>query len=341
MGYYFDSTGAGHYLDPVTRAFAHVGEAPTSSKIWALGVQGAREFLEEAQKHVPASDVVTEEFEIPGRVTGNVKVVLYKPAGATGNLPAVVYLHGGGWILGSPNTHDRLLRDLTRESGLAFFFVSYTPVPEKVYPAQVEEAWIAVKWLGMHGAEKGLEASKIAIAGDSAGGQLAIATCALVAERGGPKIVYQVLFYPVTDTSQESDTYKAFKTNPGLEPDTLRWMVGAFLPSHNDRLGHLASPLLSSQEQLKRLPPTLVITADIDPLRSEGEAFGARLLEAGVETAMFRALGTLHDFVMLNGLANATSRASIELAALKLRRALGGAAGAGACGAEPQQNAVD
>ena len=156
-------------------------------------------------------------------------------------------------------------------------------------------------------------------------GQLAIATCALVAERGGPKIVYQALFYPVTDTSKESDTYKAFERNPGLESETLRWMIGAFLPSHDDRLGNLASPLLSSREQLKQLPPTLIITADVDPLRSEGEAFGARLLEAGVETATFRASGTLHDFAMLNGLANAASNASIELAALKLKKALCGA----------------
>jgi acetyl esterase len=156
-------------------------------------------------------------------------------------------------------------------------------------------------------------------------GQLAVATCALVAERGGPKIVYQALFYPVTDTSRESDTYKAFETNPGLESETLRWMVGAFLPNHNDRLGNLASPLLSREEQLEQLPPTLIITADVDPLRSEGETFGARLREAGVETAMFRALGTLHDFVMLNGMANATSNASIELAALKLKKALAAA----------------
>jgi|SRR5579862_6734211 len=156
-------------------------------------------------------------------------------------------------------------------------------------------------------------------------GQLAVATCALVAKRGGPKIVYQALFYPVTDTSRESDTYEAFEANPGLESETLRWMVRAFLPNHADRLENLASPLLSSRGQLKQLPPTLIITADVDPLRSEGEAFGAKLREAGVEAAMFRALGTLHDFVMLNGMANATSNASIELAALRLKRALGGA----------------
>ena len=100
MNYYTDSTGAGHYLDPITRAFAHVGEAPSGPEIWALGVRGAREFLEEAQKHDPATDVITEEFEIPGGPTGNVKIVLYKPANASGELPVVVYLHGGGWILG-------------------------------------------------------------------------------------------------------------------------------------------------------------------------------------------------------------------------------------------------
>jgi acetyl esterase len=100
MDSYIDSTGVGHYLDPVTRAFAHVGEAPTGPKIWALGVEGAREFLEEAQKHVPATDVVTEQFEIPGGALGSVKIVLYKPANAVRELPVVVYLHGGGWILG-------------------------------------------------------------------------------------------------------------------------------------------------------------------------------------------------------------------------------------------------
>jgi len=312
------------YLDPINQGFADAGAKASGPKLYDLSYVDAREFLEKVQAHDPAPDVVTEEFDVPDGPTSKVKTVIYKRAGVTDALlPAVFYTHGGGWILGSPKTHDRLVRDLVRETGLAFVFIYYTPAPDAQFPVQFEEAYAVIEYIGKHGAEKGLKTDRFGIAGDSVGSHMAIAMCSLAAERSGPKIVYQVLFYPVTDMSRESETFKTYKDGPYLEAATLRWMYDACVPNHDDRIKYLASPLLSTKEQLEAHPPTLVIVAGVDPLQAEGEAYGHALQEAGVPTAIFRADGVIHDFVMLNGPATSpTAIASIELAALKLKKAL-------------------
>ncbi|KAI9803474.1 MAG: hypothetical protein M1825_001817 [Sarcosagium campestre] len=322
------------FLDPINQEFANILAKSTGPKLHQLSYKEARDVLEGLQRHEPADDVTSEDFDIPTGPLGSVHVLLYKPVKSEGKLRTFFYIHGGGWILGrqdgkrriqrnSPNTHDRLIRDLVRETGLACVFVYYSPAPEQKYPVQIEESYAAVKYIAEHFHEKGLDVSKFAIAGDSVGGQLAVAVSALAAERSGPKIVYQVLFYPVTNIAEESETYEKFKDGPYLLRETMRWMITAFAPDSNDRLGHLASPLLSSKEQLARLPPTLIVVANEDPLRGEGEAFAHALQEAGVETAIFRAIGQVHDFVMLNNLAkSATARTTIELAGLKLKKAL-------------------
>ncbi|KAI9758663.1 MAG: hypothetical protein M4579_002911 [Chaenotheca gracillima] len=318
------------YLDPTNQAVVNAGAKAGGPKLYELSFVEAREALEGAQKHTPATDIVTEEISVtvdvaPGKKS-TVKTIIYKPAkGIVGESAGTVFFfHGGGWILGSPKTHDRLVRDLVRESGLPIVFPYYTPAPDAQYPIQFEENYGVLKHVVEHGAEHGLNTGKIAFVGDSVGGNMAIAMSALTAERHGPRPVFQVLFYPVTDTLREFDTYKEFKHGPGLELATLMWMVHAFLPVSDDRAGHIASPLLSHTEQLVRQPPTLLITAGVDPLRTQGEEFAHALQQVGVPTAVFRADGQVHDFVMLNAVAtNPTAVATIELAALKLRKALG------------------
>jgi acetyl esterase len=216
-----------------------------------------------------------------------------------------------------------LVRDLVRESGLAFVFPYYTPAPEAQYPVQFEQIYTAYSWIAANGSTHGLKTDKFATIGDSVGGHAAIALAFLAAQRGGPKLAYQVLLYPVTDISHESSTYKEFVHGPYLEAETLRWMINAFSPNRNERIDILLSPLNAGKEELKKLPATLVVVAAVDPLRGEGIEFARKLQEAGVECALFRAEGTVHDFAMLNALdASATTHATIELAALKLKKAL-------------------
>lgn len=234
---------------------------------------------------------------------------------------------GGGWILGSPNTHRRLVLDLMESTGAAVFFVNYTRAPEAQFPVQDEQSFAAVSWLhaGDNAAKLGLDHQRTAFAGDSAGGQLAAAVNLMSIQKGRKHLLprFQVLFYPVTDLAVESCTYTTFAQGPGLAAATLRWMANAFVPRREDRRSILASPLLASEKLLAQFPETLVIVAEVDPLRDEGEAFARRLSASGVSTTAMRALGTVHDFVLLNALANTpAARLAIEVAGSGIRKAL-------------------
>ncbi|KZF25950.1 Alpha/beta hydrolase fold-3 [Xylona heveae TC161] len=223
----------------------------------------------------------------------------------------------------SPNTHDNLVRDLVRESGCAIAFPYYTPGPEAQFPVQFEEAYATIAYIVANSSTLGVKADKTVFLGDSVGGHMTLAMSNLVAERGGPKVAYQVLFYPVSDLSRESDTYKSFENGPYLTRKTMLWMKDAFVPKGSDVQHYLLSPILMSKAQAARQPPSLIIVAGVDPLRGEGENFGHELQKAGVETAIFRADGQVHDFAMLEATRKSpTAVATVELAALKVRKAL-------------------
>jgi acetyl esterase len=259
--------------------------------------------------------------------TGQTSVTIYRPKGAKGSLPVVMYYHGGGWVLGSKNTHDRLLRDLVNGTNAAFVFVNYTPSPEAQFPVPIEQAYAATKYVAEHGDELGFDTSRLAIAGDSVCGNMVAVIAQLAKERKGPAIRYQAMFYPVTDSSLSQESYKEFADGPWLTAAAMNWFWDAYAPNKADRKKTMAAPLAATTEQLKGLPPALVIVDENDILRDEGEEYARKLLLAGVDTTSVRVLATHHDFAMLNALAGtAAAKVAIELASEKLAQILGSAA---------------
>jgi acetyl esterase len=311
-------------LEPKTQAFIDALNAQGGKPLYELSYADARKILEDAQA-APVTKLPAdiEDRVLPVGPTGETSVRIYRPQGAKGSLPVVMYFHGGGWMLGSKNTHDRLLRDLTNQTNAAFVFVNYTPSPEAQFPVPIEQDYAATKYVAEHGKELGLDASRLAVAGDSVGGNMVAVVTQLAKERQGPAIRYQVLFYPVTDASLSQKSYEEFADGPWLTTAAMKWFWDAYAPNREDRKKTTASPLSATAEQLKGLPPALVIVDENDILRDEGEAYARKLIQAGVEVSAVRVMATFHDFVLLNALAGTpASKLAIQLASQKLAEAL-------------------
>jgi acetyl esterase/lipase len=309
-----------YILEPKTQAFIDALSVSGAKPIHELSYEEARKVLENAQAgHVTALPADVEEKVLPVGPTGQVAVRIYRPKGAKGPLPVVMYFHGGGWVLGSKHTHDRLLRDLVTGAHAAFVFVNYTPSPEAQFPVAIEQDYAATKYIAEHGKDFGFDTSRLAVAGDSVGGNMVAVVTQLAKERKGPAIRYQVLFYPVTDASLSQESYEEFANGPWLTRAAMEWFWDAYAPNKEDRKKVTASPLSATAERLKGLPPALVIVDENDVLRDEGEAYARKLMQAGVEVTAVRFLATHHDFVMLNALAGTpASKAAIQLASEKL-----------------------
>ena len=314
-------------LEPVTQAFVDALAAQGGKPLYELSYADARKLLEDAQAiNVTKLPADVEEKVLPVGPGGQVSVRIYRPKGAKGPLPVVMYFHGGGWILGSKNTHDRLLRDLVNGTGAAFVFVNYTPSPEAQFPVPIEQDYAATKYIAEHGDEFGFDTSRLAVAGDSVGGNMVAVVTQLAKERKGPAIRYQVLFYPVTDSSMSQKSYEEFANGPWLTKRAMEWFWDAYAPNKDDRKKTTAAPLSASSEQLKGLPPALIMVDENDILRDEGEAYARKLIQAGVEVTAIRVLATHHDFALLNALANTpATRAAVQWASQKLSQALGSA----------------
>ncbi|MCS5711984.1 alpha/beta hydrolase fold domain-containing protein [Candidatus Berkiella aquae] len=299
--------GVKEFVDTINKA----GGKP----IYTLTPVEARKVLTDLQasaKDIAPAQIETKTIEADGK---KIPLHIIRPENAKHALPVVMYFHGGGWILGDFKTHERFLRELTNASNAAIVFVDYSPAPEAKYPTQIEEAYAATKWVAEHGKSLNLDANKIAVAGDSVGGNMAAAVTLLAKEKKTPKIGFQVLFYPVTDANLDTESYKTFENGPWLTKKAMEWFWDAYLPNKADGKKITASPLQASIEELKGLPPALIITDQNDVLRDEGEAYANKLMQAGVPVVATRYLGTIHDFVMLNALENSpTARAAISQA---------------------------
>jgi len=316
-------------LEPKTQAFVDALAAQGGKPIYELSYADARKVLEDAQVSARVTKLPSEVEDkvFPVGPNGQTSVTIYRPKGSQGSLPVVMYYHGGGWVLGSKNTHDRLLRDLVNGTNAAFVFVNYTPSPEAQFPVPIEQAFEATKYVAEHGDELGFDTTRLAVAGDSVGGNMAAVVTQLAKERKGPTIRYQVLLYPVTDASLSQESYKEFANGPWLTTAAMKWFWDAYAPNKADRKKPMASPLAATMEQLKGLPPALVIVDEYDVLRDEGEEYARKLIQAGVETTTVRVLATHHDFAMLNALAGtAAAKVAIELVSEKLAQTLGSAA---------------
>jgi len=290
-------------LEPDIQAFLDALAANGGPQIYELSIKDARGVLSGAQAGKVtklAADI--EDRTIPGGPKGDVSLRIVRPKGKTGALPVVMYFHGGGWVLGDQDTHDRLVRELAHGAEAAVVFVNFTPSPEAHYPVAVEEAYAATQWIAANGASLQLDGARLAVAGDSVGANMAAAVTLLAKERGGPKIVGQVLFYPVTDANFDTGSYQQFAEGYFLSREAMKWFWNHYAPDVAARAQITASPLRATVEQLRGLPPALVITAECDVLRDEGEAYARKLIAAGVRVTATRYLGTIHDFVMLNAI---------------------------------------
>ncbi len=308
------------YLEKTAENFIKELSAGKGPPLYTLSPADARAVLERLQSEpVEKLEVAIEDKKIPGPVH-EISLRIFRPQG-TKKLMPIVYFHGGGWILGSMNTHDRLARELAVGGNAAVVFVNFSRSPEAKFPIPLEEAYAATKYIAEHGKELNLDTSRLVVAGDSAGGNLAIGVTLLAKERHGPKIDFQALFYPVTSGAMNSASYDEFAQGPWLTKKAMHWFWNAYEPDDASRKKPLLSPLYASLDQLQGLPPALIITDENDVLRDEGEAYAHRLMEAEVEVTAVRFLGTFHDFMMLNRLAKTpATRGAIELATTYFRK---------------------
>ncbi|UVE69866.1 alpha/beta hydrolase [Burkholderia pyrrocinia] len=307
--------------DTATVAFLDALNSATGPAIETLTPTEAREVLAGAQRSVPVDvsgiDIMRRTIEQDGLV---VSLVVVKPQDSRGVLPAFMFFHGGGWILGDYPTHERLVRDLVVESGSAAVFVEYTPSPEARYPVAINEAYAATKWVAAHGAEIGVDGARLAVVGNSVGGNMAAAVTQMAKDRQGPAIRFQGLMWPVTDHAVDNASYDAFANGYFLSRDMMKWFWNAYTIDEGDRNERYASPLRASLDELKGLPPALIQTAQFDVLRDEGEAYGYRLDQAGNDVTTTQYKGTIHDFGLLNALAaDAPTRAAMQQMATALK----------------------
>lgn len=311
-------------LEPVTREFLEKVNKQGGTPIYQLSPKEARKVLSNLQAaHVAKLPADIDDLDIPVGPEGQVSIRIIRPKGNKEILPVVLYFHGGGWVLGDKDTHDRLVREIANGANAAVVFVNFTPSPEAKYPTPIEEAYAATKYVSENGKNFNLDGSRLAVAGDSVGGNMAAAVLLLAKERGGPKINYQVLFYPVTDANFDTQSYQQYATGIWLTREAMKWFWDNYLPDEETRKKPTASPLQASVDQLRGQPPALVITDENDVLRDEGEAYAHKLIQAGVNVTAVRYIGTIHDFVMLNALAGTPATCSaIGLAIENLRIAL-------------------
>lgn len=311
-------------LDPTARNFLEQLAQAGGPAIHTLTPQAAREVLASAQSSpILSYQTRVEQRDVPVGSQGSVSLRLVRPLAADSELPVVLYLHGGGWVLGDQHTHERLVGELAVRANVAVAFLNYSRAPEARYPVALEEAYAAASWLADNGSGMGLDGSRIALAGDSAGGNLAAALSLLSPQRAGPKFVGLVLFYPVTSAALDTDSYRQFAEGYFLTRDGMEWFWDQYAPQLEQRREPTLVPLEASLEQLASFPPTLVQTAEFDVLRDEGEAFAARLVQAGVRVTATRYLGIIHDFVMLDALAETpATRAAMAQAVEFLKECL-------------------
>jgi acetyl esterase/lipase len=309
-------------LDAEAQAFADATANPPF--LYDLGPDKGREVVNQTQSGPIAKPDVTDEWiKVPEGPNGDVPVRIVRPAGATGTLPVILYIHGAGWVFGNAGTHDRLVRELAVGGHAAVVFPEYSLSPEVKYPVAIEEIYAVARWLaqGAHG--EGLDTSRVAVAGDSVGGNMTIATTMLTKQRGDITFAAQVLFYPVTDASFDTGSYHEFAEGFWLTRKAMQWFWDQYIADPDQRALSTASPLRASPEELKGLPKALVINGECDVLRDEGEAYARNLRRAGVDVTATRYAGTIHDFVMLNALADTnTAKAATAQAAAFLRDAL-------------------
>jgi acetyl esterase len=308
-------------LEPASLA---VGDATAKPPfLYELSPAEARAALDELQATPIDKLPVSDRWTIVPADVGDVRARIVRPRDAVGKLPVILYMHGGGWVLGNAGTHDRLVRELAVGTGAAVVFVEYDRSPEARYPVAIEQGYATARWIMREGAANQLDPNRIAIAGDSVGGNMTAALTLMAKERGDVRFVHQSMYYPVTDAAMDTGSYEQFAEGYFLTAKMMAWFWDAYAPDVERRLEPFASPLRASDEQLAGLPPAFLIVGEADVLRDEGEAYAARLRAAGTPVTTVRYDGITHDFLMLNTLSDThATRAAIAQAIAILRNGL-------------------
>jgi acetyl esterase len=312
-------------LEPAAQQVADAFSKPPF--LFQMTPADARKVLDDAQAAPMEKLPADEEWITVPASAGDVRVRVVKPQGATGMLPVVVYMHGGGWVLGNAGTHDRLVREVAVGAQAAVAFVEYTPSPEAHYPIAIEQGYATAQWIIRNGGSKGLDASRMAVAGESVGGNMTAALALMAKQRGDVRFMQQSMYYPVTDAAMNSASYDQFATGYYLSREEMAWFWDAYAPDKAQRSEITASPNQATAGQVTGLPPTLLLVDEADVLRDEGEAYAAKLRAARVPVTTVRYDGTIHDFMLLNALSQTkAARAAISQATSFLHGALYGQA---------------
>ncbi|CAN1599957.1 alpha/beta hydrolase [Pseudomonas sp. B21-028] len=284
-----------------TQKFLDALNAGTGKPLEQLSPKDARAVLVGAQAGVkltlPKADISEKTIQVDGQ---SISLTIVRPAGVKGELPVFMFFHGGGWVLGDFPTHERLVRDLVAGSGAVAVFVNYTPSPEAHYPVAINQAYAATKWVAEHGKQINVDGKRLAVAGNSVGGNMAAVVALMAKDKGTPAIRFQALLWPVTDANFETASYNQFAEGHFLSKNMMKWFWDNYTTDAGQRNEIYASPLRASTAQLKGLPPALVQTAEADVLRDEGEAYARKLDAAGVPVTAVRYNGMIHDYGLLN-----------------------------------------
>jgi len=311
------------HIDSGTKAFLRVlnsGGTPLEQ----LSKEDARNVLVGAQASVKVDLSGITELEKTIKQDGlNVKLNIVRPEGKNGRLPVFIFVHGGGWVLGDYPTHKRLVRDLVVRSGAVAVFVNYTPSPEARYPVALNEIYAATKWVAAHGDEIGVDGKNLAIVGNSVGGNMSTVTTIMAKDKQGPAIKLQLLLWPIVDSGFNTTSYKKYGEDRFLTTNVMKWMFDQYTTDPKQRKEIYASPLGATSDQLKGLPPAVILVAENDILRDEAEAYGRKLDAAGNSVSTVRFNGAIHDFGLLNALsANPSTQSMLDLAGATLKKHL-------------------
>lgn len=304
-----------------TQAFLDALNSGSGKPIEQLSPKDARAVLVGAQSGVkltlPKADVSEKTIQVDGQP---LSLTIVRPAGVKGELPVFMFFHGGGWVLGDFPTHERLVRDLVVGSGAAAVFVNYTPSPEAHYPVAINQAYAATKWVAEHGKEINVDGKRLAVAGNSVGGNMAAVVALMAKEQKTPALRFQLLMWPVTNAQFDDGSYQQFAEGHFLTKGMMQWFWDNYTTNPAERAQIHASPLKASAEQLKGLPAALVQTAEFDVLRDEGEGYARHLDAAGVPVTSVRYNGMIHDFGLLNPLSQIPEvKAAVRQAAAELK----------------------
>lgn len=308
------------HVDHRVQQFLNVLNSAGGPPMEQLSPAEARQVLVGAQAGatLPPADVSRKTVQADGQ---SIDLTIVRPTGTSDRiLPVFMFFHGGGWILGDFPTHERLIRDLVNASGAAAVYVQYTPSPEAQYPVAIDQAYAATRWVAEHGAEIGVDGSRLAVAGNSVGGNMAASVALQAKAKGAPAIRAQVLLWPVTDANFETGSYHQFENGYFLSRAMMKWFWDAYTTDPQQRREIYASPLQATTEQLQGLPPALIQVAELDVLRDEGEAYGRKLDAAGVDVTVTRYNGLIHDYGLLNALSDVPAvRSALRQAGDELR----------------------